>query len=113
MDESLEPPGEGPWQRFIIRYRDGSGPGRDRRLVQARLDRCAEALAGDASPAPRLSWLRRLGIGADVIGADRPLDRASARRLMETLGADPDVEYVEVDAVMRALTWPGGEQGQA
>ncbi len=107
MEDRFELPGQGPWQRFIIRYRGDSGPGGDPRLVQARLDRSADTLAREAAPNLGLCWLRRLGIGADVIRADRPLDRETARRLMETLAADPDVEYVEVDGVMRAFTRPG------
>ena len=108
---AIELPGEGPWQRFIVKYRGDSEPGRDTREVQARLDRAATGLSqGDASRL-RLSWLRRLGIGADVFHSDRPLEQPAARRLMETLAVDPDVEYLEVDAVMRAFTPPGVEPG--
>lgn len=113
MDTSIELPGEGPWQRFIIKYRGGSEPGRDTREVQARLDRAAAGVAGDDASDLRLSWLRRLGIGADVFKADRPLDRTAARQLMEALAADPEVEYLEVDAVMRAYPQPGGSPDQA
>src|SRR5690554_3051147 len=104
MDTTVELPGEGPWQRFIVKYRGDSEPGRDMRAVQARLDRAAIALDQGDGPGLRLAWLRRLGIGADVFGADRPLGRPEARRLMQALADDPDLEYLEVDAVMRA--WP-------
>lgn len=104
---AIELPGEGPWQRFIVKYRGDSEPGRDTRKVQARLDRAATGLSqGDASRL-RLSWLRRLGIGADVFKADRPLDRTAARQLTETLAADPDLEYLEVDALMQAYPLAG------
>lgn len=109
---AIELPGEGPWQRFIIKYRGDSAPGRDTRQVQARLDRAATGLAQGDGNGLRLSWLRRLGIGADVFKADRPLERAAARQLMETLATDPDLEYLEVDAVMRAYPQPGGSPGQ-
>src|SRR5690606_6950424 len=94
--------------RFIIKYRGDSDPGREPQTVQERLDRAASAVARGDAPGLRLSWLRRLGIGADVFQADRPLDRAGARRLMETLAADPDLEYVEVDGVMQAYPQPDG-----
>ena len=112
MDTAIDLPGAGPWQRFIIKYRGDSEPGRDTREVQARLDRAAAGVAGDDPGDLRLSWLRRLGIGADVFKAERPLGRAAARQLMETLAADPDLEYVEVDAVMRAYPQPGGSPDQ-
>ncbi|MFZ7096608.1 hypothetical protein ACOPJQ_00570 [Luteimonas dalianensis] len=108
MDTGIELPGDGPWQRFIIKYRGDSEPGRDTRQVQARLDRAAAAVAQGDAGGLRLSWLRRLGIGADVFKADRPLQRAAARRLMQALAADPDLEYLEVDGLMQAYPQPGG-----
>lgn len=109
--DRIELPGGGPWQRFIIKFRQDSGPGRDQGQVQTALDRVAARLDPDGAYGLRLAWERRLGIGADVFQADRPLQQAEARRLMETLSADPDVEYLEVDAVMRAFTPPGVEPG--
>lgn len=111
MHDHFALPGQGPWQRFIIRYRGDSAPGADCRQVQARLDRCTRAMPRGAGL--RLSWLRRLGIGADVISADRALDREEAQRLMQALAADPDVEYVEPDGVMRAFAQTGRDPRQA
>ena len=108
MDTVIELPGEGPWQRFIIKYRGDSAPGREPQVVQARLEQAASVVAREGAPGLRLCWERRLGIGADVFEADRPLDRAAARRLMEVLAADPDLEYVEVDGLMQAYPQPGG-----
>ncbi|MEZ0469447.1 hypothetical protein [Luteimonas salinilitoris] len=106
-----EPSGPGPYQRFIVKYRGDSAPGRDSRAVQARLDRAAAApgvSTGDGTP-PALTWQRRLGVQADVFKADRPLDRDQAQRLMQRLADDPDVEYVEVDAMMGIAPIRGGD----
>ncbi|WP_407354254.1 hypothetical protein [Luteimonas sp. R10] len=97
-----ELPGPGPYQRFIVKYRSDSVPGRDPGKVQARLDRAAASSglsAGDGAP-QAVSWQRRLAVQADVFKTDRPLGREQALRLMRRLAADPDVEYVEVDAMM-------------
>ncbi len=83
----------GPYQRFIVKYRADSAPGRDPQAVQPRLDKAADG----SGPAVRLQWLRRMGVQADVFQADAPLDRERAQQLLDTLAADPDVEYVEVD----------------
>lgn len=101
--DTIELPGDGPWQRFIIKFRDGTAPRADPRHAQARLDRAAAGAAESGVPGLRLAWLRRLGIGADVFAADRPLGHDAARWLMRTLAQDHEVEFVEVDAVMRAF----------
>ncbi|MDH7453682.1 hypothetical protein QF205_11465 [Luteimonas composti] len=90
--------GEGPFQRFIVRYRDGSVPARDRDSVPGRLARAAAQVRSSPAPVPR--WQRRLAVGADVFTVDPPLDRRAAEALMQALARDPDVEYVEVDRMM-------------
>ncbi|KLI98886.1 hypothetical protein [Luteimonas sp. FCS-9] len=89
-------------QRFIVKYRAGTAPARDPHAVQAHLDQIAGELGGKAAaPAsPKLSWLRRLAVGADVFSVDPTLDAAGTRRLVEALQADPDVDYAEPDGVM-------------
>ncbi|MDH5822137.1 hypothetical protein QFW77_03920 [Luteimonas sp. RD2P54] len=97
--------GPGPYQRFIVKYRAHTVPGRDPREVQSRLDRAVAAsglMLSDEDTPLALRWQRRLAVQADVLQAERPLQRAEARRLLEALAADPDVEYLEVDALMRA-----------
>ncbi|MCD9028948.1 hypothetical protein LDO26_12095 [Luteimonas sp. BDR2-5] len=86
----------GPYQRFIVKYRGDSAPGRDPQSVQPRLTRAADGLDGGV----RLQWLRRMGVQADVFQSSAPLDREQAQHLLDTLAADPDVEYVEVDGRM-------------
>ena len=95
---SFELQGDGPFQRFIVRYRDGSLPARDKDEVPVRLARTASE--AELSPAPVLDWQRRLAAGGDVLKTDGPLDRAAAASLMQAFADDPDVEYIEVDRMM-------------
>ena len=87
---STPPPAAGTFDRFIVKYRDGSEPALRKEAVQARLD--AKAADGVA-----LSWQRRLGVQADVFTTSRPLSADEARALMRRLSEDPDVEYIEPD----------------
>jgi len=95
---SFELQGDGPFQRFIVRYRDGSAAAAKREDAVARIERTA----GKAriEPAVATTWQRRLGVQADLFTVDRPLDRAEASALMQAFAEDPDVEYIEVDAMM-------------
>lgn len=105
-------PGPGPYQRFIVKYRRDSVPGRDPKAVQVRLDRAAASSGlsgGDVAP-PAAAWQRRMGVQADVFKTERPLDREQALRLMRRLADDPDVEYVEVDALMGIASARGRER---
>lgn len=90
--------GEGPFQRFIVRYREGSAPAADPALVERRAAQTA-ASAGLAR-APALVWQRRLAVSADLLVSDRPLRRDEAQALMQAFSDDPEVEYIEVDGVM-------------
>ncbi|MFL6588056.1 MAG: hypothetical protein ACJ8GV_14370 [Luteimonas sp.] len=89
-------------QRFIVRYTPGSGPERDPGRVAERIAASARG-AGlvDARGMPgKVTWLRRLAVGADVVSIDPQLDVAQSQRLLETLNAEPDVEYAEPDGRM-------------
>jgi hypothetical protein len=89
-------------QRFIVRYTPGSAPERDPGRVAERIAASARG-AGlvDARGMPgKVTWLRRLAVGADVVSIDPQLDAAQSQRLLETLNAEPDVEYAEPDGRM-------------
>ena len=90
--------GDGPFQRFIVRYRDGSSAFANREDAVTRIERTA----GRAKLAPGVAttWQRRLGVQADLFTVDRPLDRAEASALMQAFAEDPEVDYIEVDAMM-------------
>ena len=70
----------------------------DAMFATGDVDAAAKAVTTDGNVA--LQWQRRMGVGADVVAASVPLDRAQAQRLLERLAADPDVEYAEVDGMM-------------
>ena len=90
--------------RFIVKYRVGSAERADVGRAKAALSRAAAAGVGGKPVA--LGHLRRLAVGADVVRANRKLDRADAASLIRQLAADPNVEYVEVDALMQPLLTP-------
>ncbi|NQD95673.1 S8 family serine peptidase, partial [Pseudomonas sp. CrR25] len=50
--------------------------------------------------------LRRTAVGADVIRSARKLNRAGAEALMQQIAANPNVEYVEVDALLKPVFTP-------
>lgn len=86
------------FDRFIVKYRAGtSGVAQ-----QGALDRAVRNNAKALS----VGRLRTLSVGGEVVQASRGLDRAEAENLMRQIAADPNVEYVEVDQVMKALMTP-------
>lgn len=91
--------GEGPYQRFIVKYREGSVAGESAAAARTHLQASdLDGIAMDQSL--QLQWQRRLGMGADVFITSRPLDGQQATALMKQLGSDPQVEYIEIDGVM-------------
>jgi serine protease len=91
-------------QRFIVTYRDGARPALATRA--APLADAARILPARRGRALGLASLRRLATGADVVGADRALDRVEAETLMRRLAADPAVKSVEVDLLLRPTLVP-------
>ncbi|HEY5803213.1 MAG TPA: S8 family serine peptidase [Lysobacter sp.] len=90
--------------RFIVKYRAGSAAQNHVAAVRGLLDRAgAQGVGGKAL---RLVHVRRIASGADVIRADRDLDRVEAATVMRHIASDPAVEYVEVDKLNRALLTP-------
>ena len=53
-----------------------------------------------------VNHVRRIATGAEVVRADRKLDRAEAETLMRQIAADANVEYVEVDKLNKPLLTP-------
>ncbi|GAA4870707.1 S8 family peptidase [Luteimonas vadosa] len=97
----------GQYDRFIVKYRDGSDAHASEAALAAKLKQAARALPARASQkALDVQRLRRIATGADVVETNRKLDRAEAESLMRELGADPSVEYVEVDQLMRPVFTP-------
>jgi serine protease len=103
------------FDRFIVKFRAGSEPERSSSAARhrsgpgdgARRHAVAHGARRLAStPAWSLRTQRRLAIGADVFVASRKLDREEVRALLNQLGADPAVEYVEIDQVLHEVMTP-------
>lgn len=107
------------FDRFIVKFRDSAPEARDAAALQSSLRQASVAAhqmiegqrlqaggrAGAAKPF-EVGHLRRLSVGGDVVRASRKLDREGAEALMRQLAANPNVEYVEVDQLMRAIYTP-------
>ena len=100
----------GGYDRFIVKYRDGSTESTNATQLQRSLTNAASTgVAKRGGRALGLQKLRRLAAGgAEVVRADRKLDRVEAESLMRQLAADPNVEFVEVDQRMYAVLTPNG-----
>jgi serine protease len=97
--------------RFIVKYRAGTTESRDAAARERSLNRAAAAVqvGGGVSSSRRpvgLRHQRRLAVGAELVRTSEKLDRVSAEALMRRLAADPNVEYVEVDRIMRPAMVP-------
>lgn len=83
-----------PVDGFIVNYKDGSASKNNKAAIQHSLDRVSANAFGRAKTIA-LRHERTLGVGADLVLADRPLDRVDAEQLMRQIAADPDVASVE------------------
>ena len=86
------------FDRFIVKYRAGTS-------AAAQQSNLAGAARGHAN-ALSVGRLRTLSVGGEVVQASRGLDRVEAESLMRQIAADSNVEYVEVDRLMKALMTP-------
>jgi len=87
--------------RFVVTYRAGTAPRRDAAALERSLGGAASALG--LNPLQRL---RRTATGSDVVTSSRPLSRAEATALMNTIAADPNVQSVENDMRMVSYLTP-------
>ncbi|PKM05942.1 MAG: peptidase S8, partial [Gammaproteobacteria bacterium HGW-Gammaproteobacteria-4] len=94
----------GSYDRFIVKYRDGSAEYSNAASRVQSLSRTAK------SRAMSMQSLLRLSVDADVIKASRKLDRAGAEALMRDIAANPNVEYIQLDALMHPLFTPNDTQ---
>ncbi|KQY55145.1 peptidase S8 [Lysobacter sp. Root494] len=92
------------YDRFIVKYRDGTAESADTGKAKAALMRATKA--GVAGKALALGHVRRMALGADVVKSDRKLDRVEAESLMREIAADPNVQYVEVDKLNKPYLTP-------
>ncbi len=104
--------------RFIVKYRTGSAErtqaaARDRSLaaaagrMQTQLRASGAAGAASAKSTLRVDTLRAIArSGMHVVKASRRLSRSEAETLMRSIAADPNVEYVAVDAMLKPAALP-------
>lgn len=102
----LHAPEQQGFDRFIVKYRDGSSERGSAAALDRTLRSASSAIPAKSSRALGVKSLRRLAMGADVIRSDRKLDRVEAESLMRQLASNPNVEYVEVDKLNKPLLTP-------
>ena len=102
----LQSPEQRTFDRFIVKYREGSSERASPSNVEGTLSRAARAVPAAKGRALGLRHVRRLAVQADLVKADRKLDRVEAESLMRQIAADPSVEYVEVDKLNRIVLTP-------
>lgn len=83
-----------PVDGFIVTYREGSASKASALNQQRALNQAASKVFGRTKPLT-LKRERTLGIGAELVVANRALDRVDAENLMRQIAVDPDVEYIE------------------
>ena len=106
------------FDRFIVKYKESApeaqNPAALRRSLEAasvganQLIHANREKRGDARASKPLvaRHVRRMSLGADVISTTQKLGAADAEALMRQIAADPNVEYVEVDQIMRPILTP-------
>ena len=94
-----------PVDGFIVRYRDGSASKASVATQQRSLNQAASTAFGRAK-ALTLKHERTLGIGAELVQTDRPLDRTEAETLMRQIATNPDVEFVEPNLRLHTTLTP-------
>ena len=114
------------FDRFIVKYKAGtpeaSNPAELSRALQTaavganQMVQASRLQRGERSPGKPLaaSHLRRMSLGADVVATSQKLSAADAETLMRQIAANPNVEFVQVDRIMKPTLTPNdtryGEQ---
>jgi serine protease len=108
------------FDRFIVKYRQGTPEAINVRELQASLngasvkanqmiqaERAKKGLKSSAANKPmKINHVRKMGLGTDVIIASEKLDRASTALLMREVAANPNVEYIQIDSIMKPTLSP-------
>lgn len=102
----LHSPEQNSFDRFIVKYRDGSTERASAASLDSALRSATRAVPAKAGRALEVRQLRRLAVGADVVRSDRKLDRVEAESLMRQLASNPNVEYIEVDKLNKPFLTP-------
>ncbi len=97
------------FDRFIVRYKDGTAAPRSQSAVINAFTTHAQRAgvagmrmgANGVATALTAKYVRRMGVGADVIQLSRKLDAVEANVLLTQLRSDPAVAYAEPDLLMQ------------
>lgn len=98
--------GDGRYDRFIVRYRDGSSERTNASIasqgVAAAVGRMTAGATARTLPLTARA-VRSLAVGATVFHVSRKLAAGEATALMKAIAADPAVAHVEPDLLMHAV----------
>ncbi len=92
--EGLESLTEKGQTRYIVKFSESSTEGSSATALQATLASLAN------STGLKMSHVRSLAVGAELIEVEAKSSRAGAESVMAVFAAHPSVEYVEPDAIM-------------
>ncbi len=113
------------YDRFVVKFRDGTpeqqNPAALRRALESVSVSANQMIQGDSAKRGETgrkpvvaSHLRRMSLGADVITTSSKLGRADAEALMRQIASNPNVEFVQVDRLLKHTLTPNdtryGEQ---
>jgi serine protease len=101
------------FNRFIVRYKPGSASARSTSTLLGAVGAAATraGIAGvalqdsGATAALSVQYMRRLGVGADLVRLSRSLTQAEADAFLTQLRADPTVDYAQPDYLKQALAF--------
>jgi serine protease len=88
------------YEGFIVHFREGSRAAHNAAAVQAAADAVASRLGTKAT------HVRSLASGGELIDFGNAYSRLDAQSVMELIAQDPDVAYVEPNAIMRIKMTP-------
>ncbi|OOG49582.1 S8 family serine peptidase [Rhodanobacter sp. C01] len=98
---------EGTYDRFIVRYVDGSTEKTSQAAalqnVKAAVSRAGAMRASLSSSAPSVSYGRKLATGSDLVTTSRKLTQDEAAAFMQSIAADPAVAHVAPDVLRHAI----------
>nr|WP_241093797.1 S8 family peptidase [Xanthomonas sp.] len=103
-----------PASRIVVRYRDGSAAASDRSAklsaVQSAVTRASlgggNAVSRAAAAGVRAEYVRKLGVGADLIRLSGKLSKADVDKVVAEIAADPSVKYALVDTKQQRVDRP-------
>ena len=108
-----EAPAQASFERFIVKYKDGTTARRSTAALVGNVDAAARlaatavatARSGTATPAT-FRQLRSTATGAAVLRASRALSKPEADAFLARLRSDPNVQYAQPDYIKHALSTP-------